>query len=203
MNKEYVFLDCDGTIVSFHDRFYKIYRDALLENDHIPLSKEDWINMRKMGLHHSSEEHKILNPYFEKYFECSEYLKQDKIFPGMKEVIECLQKKYLVKIVSFRSNGKTLREQLSYLGINKNIEIIIQGYNPGVPSDEKARMIKKVIPNPSGYIIGDTEYEVIAGKKLGLKTISVTYGDRSRDTLQKYNPDFLIDSPREILKIIS
>lgn len=200
-NKLHVFLDCDGTIVDFHERFYKIYRDALIENGHIPLSKEDWIKMRKMGLHHSVEEHEIINPYFEKYFECSEYLKQDKIFPGMKEVIHCLQKKYSVKIVSFRANDVTLKEQLSNLGIH-DIETITQGYNPNIAIDEKANMIRRVIPNPKGWIIGDTEYEVIAGKKLNLKTIAVTYGDRSKKTLQKYSPDFVIDYPEKILEII-
>jgi hypothetical protein len=111
--------------------------------------------MRKAGIHHSPDVHEKINPYFEKYFECSEYLKFDKIIPGMDNVIHSLREKYPVKIVSFRSNDITLKEQLSNLGIN-DIETIIQGYTTKILSDEKARMIQKVVQNPSGWIIGDT-----------------------------------------------
>jgi len=198
-----VFLDFDGTVVSFHDRFYKIYRDAYLSIGEVPLSKKEWKEARKYGeLKYPIGVREKINPFFEKYFECSEYLlKYDKIFPGMKNVIKCLQNKYPIKIVSFRANNETLKEQLKYLGIN-NVETIIQGFSPGIPADEKANMIQRVIPNPKGWIIGDCHYEILAGQKLGLKTIAVTWGDQSAETLQRHNPDFIIDSPREILKII-
>jgi len=201
MNNTYAFFDMDGTIVSFHDRFYRTYSEALLNIGEIPLSKEEWIQLRKNGNRHSAKLDKKIIPFFDKYFESSEYLKYDKIFPKMKKIIQNIQKKYPVKIVSFRANNETLLEQLSNLGIY-NVETIIQGYCSGIPCDEKAKMIQKVIPDPKGWIIGDTHYEIAAGKKLGLKTIAVSWGDQSKEYLQTHNPDFLIDNPEEILKII-
>jgi len=204
MNEEYIFFDMDGTIVSFHDRFYKIYRDAYFAIGEIPLSKEEWINQRKFGeIKYPYGVREKLNPFFEKYFECTEYLlKYDKLFPGMKNVINSLQKKYPIKIVSFRANSITLNEQLKYLGIN-NVEIIIKGFSHDILAHEKANMIKNVIPDPKGWIIGDCHYEILAGQKLGLKTIAVTWGDQSRETLEKYEPDFLVDKPKDILKIVN
>ena len=64
-------------------------------------------------------------------------------------------------------------------------------------------MLKNIINNPKGFIIGDTHHEVLAGKELGLTTISVTFGDQSKEFLSKYNPDFIVDSPKEILEIIN
>lgn len=64
-------------------------------------------------------------------------------------------------------------------------------------------MKRNIVPEPSGWVIGDTPYEIIAGKKLGLKTIAVTWGDKNREVLQIYNPDFIVDEPKEILKIVN
>ena len=202
MKDEYIFMDMDGTIVNYHDRFYKVYSEAYIGIGKIPLSKENWINIRKDGTHSIPEEiRNKIDPYFEKNFEHRDYLKYDTPIPGMLNVVRSLQKEYPIKIISFRSNNVTLLEQLERIGIY-DIETIIQGYAPGKILGEKANMIQKVIPNPQGWIIGDTEHEVIAGKKLGLKTIAVTYGDRSSEFLRKHDPDFLIDNPKEILKII-
>lgn len=199
---EYIFCDMDGTIVYYHDRFYTIYRDAYLEIGEIPLSKEEWLKMRRSGTKcYPKGIHEKISPIFEKKFEDFEYLKQDKIVPGMDKVVNTLQKKYPIKIVSFRSNNENLKKQLSLLGIH-NVETIIQGYSAGTPCDEKTRMIQRVIPNPSGYIIGDTSYEIIAGKNLGLKTISVTYGDQSREYLETFKPDYIVDNPEQILEIV-
>jgi len=199
---EIIFFDFDGTIVSYHDRFYRIYKEAYQKIGETPLSKEEWLKMRQSGdIIYAPGIRERIEPHFAKAFESSEYLKYDKIIPGMLNVVHTLQEKYPVKIVSFRSNDVTLKEQLKYLGIN-NVETIIQGFSPGIVVDEKANMIRKVIPNPSGFIIGDTFYEIIAGKVLGLTTIAVTYGDQSRETLEKYNPDFIVSDPKEILQII-
>ncbi len=201
MKDKYIFVDMDGTIVNYHDRFYKVYSEAYIGIGKIPLSKENWIKTRKDGIHSIPEElREKIDPYFERNFESRDYLKYDITIPGMLNVIRSLQKEYLVKIVSFRSNNVNLLEQLDRIGIH-NVETIIQGFAPGKILGEKANMIQRVIPNPSGWIIGDTEFEVIAGQRLGLKTISVTYGDRSPEFLKRYNPDFLIDKPEEILKI--
>ncbi len=196
-----VFFDMDGTIVSYCDRFYKMYKTAYLQIGLIPLSKEEWLEVRKNGEKYPDGVHEKLFPIFKKLFESSEYLKYDKIIPGMDKVIYSLQEKYPIKIVSFRSNNKNLIKQLKNLGIY-NVETIIQGFSPDTPCDEKARMIQKVIPNPSGYIIGDTHFEILAAKKLGLISIACTWGDQSFETLQKYNPDFIVNEPEDILKII-
>jgi phosphoglycolate phosphatase len=200
---ETIFIDMDGTIVDYHTRFYKIYKEAYLQIGEIPLSKEKWLEMRKSGdIIYAPGIRDKIEPHFAKSFESSKYLKYDTIIPGILNVIHTLQEKYPIKIVSFRANDITLKEQLNYFGIY-NVETIIQGFSPGTTTNEKSNMIRKVILNPSGWIIGDTFYEVIAGKSLGLTTIACDWGDQSKKTLKKYNPDYLISTPKEILEIVN
>ncbi len=201
--KTQIFFDMDGTIVNYHKRFYKIYKESYEKIGIIPLLKKEWLEMRRNGgIQYPPGIHEKIEPHFAKSFESSEYLKYDTIIPGMLDVIHTLQEKYPIKIVSFRSNNESLLEQLDYLGIH-NVETIIQGFSRATVKDEKANMIRKVISNPSGYIIGDCHWEIIAGQVLGLTTIAVDWGDQSKNTLQKYNPDYLISNPKEILQIIN
>jgi phosphoglycolate phosphatase-like HAD superfamily hydrolase len=196
---EQIFLDMDGTIVDYHDRFYKIYYEAHMEIGEIPISKEEFVKRRRDGK--TNYPQKIYEGMYLK-FEDPKYLKYDKMVSGMYGVINSIRKKYPIKIVSFRANNKNLTDQLKYLGIH-DIEVISQAYHHGINCDEKANMIQKIVPNPSGFIIGDTHFEILAGQKLNLITIATTWGDQSKETLQKYHPDFIVDSPEKILEIIN
>ncbi len=53
----------------------------------------------------------------------------------------------------------------------------------------------------SSYLIGDTETDILAGKELGYVTIAVQNGIRDRNSLEKVNPDYMIDSLANISRI--
>ena len=48
--------------------------------------------------------------------------------------------------------------------------------------------------------MGDSDFDIQAGKGAGLITIAVTYGFRDRESLS--NADFIIDSIGELLTLI-
>ena len=200
--EEQIYIDMDGTIVSYCDRFYIIYCIACCKVGIKPMNRVEWLKCRRNDtqIYPKKLQSKIIS-IFNKLFESPDYLCFDRPINGIKDVILELQKKYKINIVSFRSEDQNLKNQLEEYGF-KNFTTIIQGFSFNTVIDEKADMIKRVIPNPKGWIIGDTPYEVMAGKKLGLKTIACTWGDKDRDILQKYNPDFIVDHPSEILQII-
>ena len=50
--------------------------------------------------------------------------------------------------------------------------------------------------------IGDSIYDVIAGKNAGMKTIAVTWGNQDRVILESENPDFIADTAEEIIEYI-
>lgn len=203
MRTEQIFIDMDGTIVSYHNRFYIIYSIACCKVGIKPLGRIEWLKCRRDGTPtYTTEEHKLLDPIFAELFESKEYLCFDRLITGMDIVVNTLQEKYDIYIVSFRNNKHNLLNQLEGYGII-NVNAINQGFSSETVVDEKANMIQKVIQNPSGWIIGDTPFEVTAGKRLGLKTIAVTWGDKSKEYLKKYNPDFIVDSSEEILEIIN
>ena len=65
---------------------------------------------------------------------------------------------------------------------------------------------KKYVPvylkNKEIVYVADETRDIEAAKKAKVRIISVTWGFNSREILKKQNPDFLVDRPEEILRII-
>jgi phosphoglycolate phosphatase len=51
--------------------------------------------------------------------------------------------------------------------------------------------------------VGDTEVDVKTAKNAGVVIIGVTWGFRDREVLEQEEADYIIDSPQELLKILS
>jgi HAD superfamily hydrolase (TIGR01549 family) len=70
----------------------------------------------------------------------------------------------------------------------------------------KAKSLKKIFKvneysKENAVYIGDEIRDIEAARKVGIKMISVTWGVNTRDGLSQYNPDFLVDSPVELLAL--
>ncbi len=61
---------------------------------------------------------------------------------------------------------------------------------------------KHKIKNNEVIYVGDEDRDIIASKKVKIKTIAVTWGFNSKNKLIKENPDYLVDSPIQITKQI-
>ena len=71
----------------------------------------------------------------------------------------------------------------------------------------KDRTISKILKDmklskSDVYFVGDEVRDIEAGKKTGIKTIAVSWGYNTKDALAKEHPDYLIDSPLELEKIV-
>lgn len=57
------------------------------------------------------------------------------------------------------------------------------------------------IENGRTYYIGDTIGDIREAKEVNVKTVAVTWGWHSREKLLSTGPDYIIDTPEELLKI--
>ena len=71
----------------------------------------------------------------------------------------------------------------------------------------KAGVIKNLMesqrlkPEEAVYV-GDETRDIDAAKKVGVQIIAVSWGFNSRRILEKQKPDFLIDTPNKLIKIV-
>ena len=83
--------------------------------------------------------------------------------------------------------------ELSWLGIDKYFKKILTGHSETDGYAKKIELISTVIAKDEiALIVGDTEADIITGKKLGFKTVAVLSGIRNREILALLNPDFII-----------
>jgi pyrophosphatase PpaX len=50
-------------------------------------------------------------------------------------------------------------------------------------------------------MIGDSPYDIQAGRRAGCRTAAVLWGPFNRETLTPYNPTRFLEDPRELLTL--
>ncbi len=206
-----IFLDLDGTLLNTSKRHYKLYKDILNEMPHNKgsmFSHQKFWSMKRAGIKTrdilpASLSNEIITSFEEEWLQKIEkksYLQYDEPFPGMKNILSDLNKKFDLILVTLRNNTGNLHWELSKLGLKSYFKSIICGEGP------KKKLVEGYLrdnPDEKCIIIGDTEEDIKTGLKLEITTISVTWGIRSRAFLEDFNPDFCTDSFQEMRDIIN
>ena len=122
-------------------------------------------------------------------------------FKGMKEVLRRLCLHYRVGIVTSNSE-----EVVRYI-LNRDGVGTVSFICSEAPILEKDRAIKELlsqqalVPDETIYI-GDEVRDIDACRKVGIKIIAVCWGFNSRAALERKSPDYLVESPEELLKLL-
>src|ERR1035437_1600508 len=200
---KHVCFDLDGTLV---DSYLNIYKATVktLEVLAIPgnFSNEDFY--KRIGHHFLDIFHdlKILVPDIEHFINVYktfyfDFIDDSELYPGVTQVLEYL-KNNNIHVSLLTTKGQDQADRIiEHFHLTKYFSHIM-GRRVGVPvkpSPEPLLMICKdlnVLPTES-IMTGDTELDIQCGKSAFVKTCGVTYGYRTREVLEKENPDFLID----------
>ncbi len=138
------------------------------------------------------------------YFLQRKTKKHLKPFKGVKAALKKLKKKYKLVLVS-NCRHKEILLILKTVKINpKNFKSLIGNddvKNPKPWPDEIIKA-KKLSHAKAGILIGDSIYDIMAGKKAGVKTIAVLTGNHSYAQLKKEKPDYILKDFNQVLKIL-
>ena len=138
------------------------------------------------------------------YFLEKETIRHLKPFKGAKLTLKKLKKRYKLALIS-NCKHREILVVLKKVQINPRIFDIIIGNddvkNPK-PYPDGILKAEKVLHFKAKYIIGDSIYDVKAGKRAGIKTIAVLTGNHSKEELRREHPDKIIRGFNQVLKII-
>ncbi len=122
------------------------------------------------------------------------------IFPGVRKTFALLAKDNLIFIVT--SNlSPAVKKLLNDAKLSGVTEIL--GGDHGKSKVKKIEYIKPLYPEATIYYIGDTVGDIVEGKQAGVKTVAVTWGYHSKAKLQKAEPDYIVDKPKELVEILN
>lgn len=125
-----------------------------------------------------------------------------KPFSGMLDVIKELSKTCTLYVMSSNSDDNINHFLKSY-GVYKYFKSV----HGNVSVFGKTKVLKKIIKSENldksrSIYVGDEVRDIEAAHKIDLKVASVTWGYNNKKILSQYKPDFLIERPQDLLKVI-
>lgn len=130
-----------------------------------------------------------------------------KLFPGTFETLNKIKSKgYTIGIVTSKRR-ETAEKAIELTQIKSLISTLIafedvKAHKPEPEPVLKAMRSLTAVPEKTVYI-GDSWYDIIAGKSAGVSTVGVTWGMADRSKLLEHKPYRIIDCWDEIFQIIS
>ncbi len=189
----------DGTLVDQSERFYQVYHTILEEEGGAPLPKEEYWSCRRnkwssLSILQWTGDERLYDIFIARrtsMIEGREFLILDHPFAGVNELLQRLQKKHSLYLISLRNSKENLLWQLERWGWSSWFEEVLTADAFGSYEDKKYLMAGLGLQRGTSLVIGDTESDIKAGKELGVVTVAVLSGMRERIYLEQLGPDHL------------
>ena len=212
MNIKLVVFDLDGTLVSSHETIYEATVDTLRRMN-IPgeMPREKFYG--KIGLHFVDifNDFNISVPDFEEFIGIYksvyfDFIQSSSVYNGVQSTIDFLASKG-IKISLLTTKAQEQAELiLKHFDLYDKFDEVM-GRRPGMAHKPSPEPLLKIcefmkIDASETLVVGDSEMDIQCGKNAGSKTCAVTYGYRTKEELQKSEPDFMVDNIIDIVYIV-
>lgn len=203
---KFIVFDFDGTIADSRSLFIELYNEIAFKNNYLPLNEDNLDEIRSLSI---SERCKILGvPMYKIPFLASTIIRRYKASipelefnEGMKELLLSLTDNR-IKFAVLSSNSKTNIEQ--FFRQNKVRCKRIYGSRSLFGKHHLInKFLKEKDVKPSEILyVGDELRDIIACRKSGVDAAWVSWGYDNEKALENNKPDYLIDSPAQILSLV-
>lgn len=129
------------------------------------------------------------------------------VFPGVKDCLQELHGRGIKmgvvtsKLHELAWRGLTLMGLAPYLSCCVGADDCDE-YKPNPGPVIKGAQLLELNPHECLYV-GDSPFDMQAGRDAGCQTVAVTWGMFSLERLQDAQPDFIIDDPRELVGLVA
>lgn len=124
------------------------------------------------------------------------------IFDGVSEVIQHFSASHKLAIVTTNSS-QNVHAFLTQHGLDSLIHAVYGVDTPGSKAQKISIARERFANNGEAvFMIGDALSDVRSAKEAGVASIAVTWGHQSLETLMRGEPDYVVEAPRQIIKII-
>jgi len=197
--------DFDGTIANSEDAIVEIYNNLAERSGNPIIDKGDMINLRGKSIIGKCKALKISIrrlPFLFKKLK-QQYRAKLKAIPlknGIQELLHQLCSMGFTLDIISSNQEKVIREFLK----QNDIEVFDNVYSTKSLFSKhhtiKKFIKKRNIDNTDVIYIGDEVRDITSCKIAGIKIIAVTWGYDSREILSQAQPDFMADTPSQIIE---
>jgi len=221
-----IVFDWDGTLADIDERELYCINTALATADLGPVSREFYVqNYYRRAYEVGTGPRMVLeaavggkNLDFERVYESYRKLFGDtasraKLQHGALELLDSLKKaSWQIAIATMRFTRSTIATELLNLGVDQFIQLFLtredMGFNRRLGSlketvEQRVKLVTKTLGNLSleardTPLVGDSWWDIRAGKQLGMKTVLVMTGFSSHNDFSSENPDLTVRSLSEL-----
>ena len=207
---EAVLFDLDGTLLDslelIRSTYEKVFRDLS-----IPWSERDvmkWLGipLAEISRHFAGERHTEFYKLYQKYYE-EMHDGLTRAHSGAKETLEYLRRSgFRTGIATSKGRQSTIKS-LKFTGLIDLIDTIVAAQDVQHHKPQPDPLLKALddlgVQPPQAVYVGDSRFDIIAGRRAGVKTLGVTWGVSTRSELLDGQPDAIIDSWGDMLLWLS
>ena len=197
--------DFDGVLVDSLDVYEKTVTDCLkIINQPLPRGREEFLELFEGNFYESLVKRGV---DLDKFIVSSVNIlagvdySEMKPFGAMRPVLNELKKNHPLVVIS-SNDTPTIQEALRLYNFNGIFQEILGSDFMFSKKEKILYAAKKYSAAPNDiYYIGDTTGDIKEGKQAGIKTVGVTWGWHSKEKMAAVKPDYLFDTPQELLQL--
>ena len=223
--------DWDGTLASIDDREFYCINHALTENGSTPINNEFYIKNYYLRAYEegtgprmvmetalAGKSRAAIETVYESYRKIFQAT-ADKatLQTGAIEILKALKRKgFRIGIATMRYTKWVVESELKNLAVAPQVDILLTRQDLGLGGtlwsleetvSQRARLVTKALGEmrltpEDVFLVGDSWWDVRAGKRLGIRTVLVKTGFGSYNDFSKENPDLTVSSMNELREIL-
>lgn len=198
----YIF-DFDGTIADNLDESISLINKILVQEGVKPVSRNEvrTQGVKRVIASRNLSKVKLTIFLLKARLEISKEMSLIKPVPGLPKIIRALSRTHTLGIISSNSRSNIVTF-LRRTGLDDSFEFL----NDERGFFDKYRKIREIVKrhgfNPEETLyIGDEGRDVEAAKRVGIRSVAVSWGFEERKVLEIYMADKLVDKPSELLHL--
>jgi phosphoglycolate phosphatase len=204
---KYVVFDFDGTIANSKVVFISAWNQLAKKHHFRPIKEEELAVLQKLTIKERARvlqfpiyKLPIIIPQLYKLYRQS--LGEIQLYKGIKLLLNELESRgYKTAIISSNSVDN-IKDFLQYNKIESITTVLGSSSIFG-----KDKLIKKFLRThrvkaSEVIYVGDEQRDIVACKKVGVKVVWVGWGYDAAEAVQFARPDYMVDSPEELLQVI-
>lgn len=214
-NFDAVLFDFDGTVADTGEGVFLCVRYAIDAHGLEQPSDEDirkFIGPPMIVSYHTlypqlsdDEVQSLMQSYREKYAEVGLY--KYKLYDGITELLKKLNENGIKTAVASSKPQEALENIIKVSGIDKYFDCIV-GADRNYTDSDKATIVEEAIKRTGVtdksrvLMVGDRKYDIVGAHKAGIACATVLFGYGSQEEFDEYRADYVVNSFKEVEKIV-
>lgn len=205
---KHILFDFDGTLVDSRALLVKLYNEMAVQYQFRRIRDQDLALLRSLSISERVDRLGVSVLQIPKLVTAGRQLYQENIrtlhiVPGMKEVIARVSSQGMKSSILSSNSEVNIRQILKNNKLDGAFKEIISAKHIFGKHHSIRKVMKQWGTSPSRMIyVGDELRDIEACRKLGVPIVAVTWGYDSQHLLLSGKPDYLVNSPGELLKTL-